>query len=143
MGAQLIANSLGSRVYPNAHKEIGWFPVERKNSGSFCGYPLPENFVVFHWHGETFDLPEGAQLLLSSEACPNQMFSIGTNVLALQCHPEVNSEAITEILETFPQERETGPFIQSKEEIEQGAKMYSKGANQVLFSLLKTLKEQH
>ena len=57
LGAQLIADSLGARVYKNIHPEIGWFPVKKNQSTSLMGF-LPEFVSVFHWHGETFDLPE-------------------------------------------------------------------------------------
>ena len=71
LGAQLIASSLGARVYPNHVKEIGWFTVEgvlSPNREAFC-FPLSQE--VFHWHGETFDLPTGAFRLARSEGCEN------------------------------------------------------------------------
>ena len=55
LGAQLIASALGARVYRNAEKEIGWFPVEAV-AGAADGFRFPDSSLVFHWHGETFDL---------------------------------------------------------------------------------------
>ena len=60
LGAQLIAAALGSRVYPNREKEIGWFPIEPVSSAGEELFSFPGNQTVFHWHGETFDLPVGA-----------------------------------------------------------------------------------
>ncbi|MCX5883469.1 MAG: type 1 glutamine amidotransferase, partial [Deltaproteobacteria bacterium] len=59
LGAQLIASALGSRVYRNPQKEIGWFPIEATPSAT-TAFRFPEKCTVFHWHGETFDLPSGA-----------------------------------------------------------------------------------
>ncbi|HSB14852.1 MAG TPA: gamma-glutamyl-gamma-aminobutyrate hydrolase family protein [Bryobacteraceae bacterium] len=96
LGAQLIARALGARVYRNEAKEIGWFPVhftkECAGDSLFDGFNGPE--TVFHWHGETFDLPEGARLLASSDACRNQAFRWGRNVYGIQFHLEVTPEMI-------------------------------------------------
>ena len=66
LGAQLIADVLGARVYANEHREIGWFPVRRTSEAADCalGRVLPEQVEVFHWHGDTFDLPAGGKRLL-------------------------------------------------------------------------------
>jgi GMP synthase-like glutamine amidotransferase len=91
LGAQLIAHALGAAVRRNPVKEIGWFDITRTPAGgrdplfSDCG----ERESVFHWHGETFDLPRGAELLASSERCRNQAFRMGQSVYALQYHLEV------------------------------------------------------
>ena len=74
LGAQLTADVLGARVYPNRSKEIGWFPIELTEAGqrsSLFGF-LPARLVVFHWHGDTFDLPAGAVHMARSEACAHQ-----------------------------------------------------------------------
>ena len=97
LGSQLIAHALGSRVYPNPVKEIGWFPVRFTRAPRadrlFAG--LAEE-TVFHWHGETFDLPPDAELLASSDACRHQAFRIGTNAYGLQFHLEVTPEMIAD-----------------------------------------------
>ena len=93
LGAQLIAHALGAKVYAGHRKEIGWskltLPVAENN-------PLQalENIEVLHWHGDTFDLPEQAELLASSDLYPNQAFRVGQNILALQFHAEVSSESL-------------------------------------------------
>src|SRR6185295_2095460 len=97
LGAQLIANALGARVYPNTVKEIGWFPIQGlARSGTSFGFP--SECTVFHWHGETFDLPEDATLdptpLARSEACELQAFQLKRNVIGLQFHPEMTPESV-------------------------------------------------
>lgn len=98
LGAQLIAKALGARVYPNAVKEIGWAPVYWTDAGRadalFAGLPSPE--TMFHWHGETFDLPAGGEHLAYSDACRHQAFRIGSNVYGLQFHLEVTPEMIAD-----------------------------------------------
>lgn len=100
LGSQFIADVLGAKVYPNKHKEIGWFPVFKNEFNCFnCTRYLEREIFSFHWHGETFDLPEGADRLYSSEATPNQGFSFGENVIALQFHWEVKKENIEKMLQ--------------------------------------------
>ena len=94
LGAQLIARALGARVYPGGAKEIGWSGVRLTESGQRSCLAAIGAQPVLHWHGDTFDLPPGAQLLASSDLYPNQAFSYGGNVLALQFHVEVDSRRI-------------------------------------------------
>jgi len=91
LGAQLIAGALGARVYPNREKEIGWSPLILSVAGykSPVRHIGPEHTFMFHWHGDTFDLPADATLLAGTGICLHQVFSWGKNVLAFQCHPEV------------------------------------------------------
>jgi len=96
LGSQLIAKALGARVYPGREKEIGWYPIELTSRavGDPLFGPLPTRPTVFQWHGDTFDLPEGAELLATSEACAHQAFRHGEHVYALQFHVEVTGEII-------------------------------------------------
>ncbi len=94
LGAQLVARALGARVYPAPAKELGWMPIQLTEAGEKSSLAkLPPDTPVFHWHGDTFDLPADAMLLASSELCRHQAFSYGLNghVLALQFHPEVTA----------------------------------------------------
>jgi GMP synthase (glutamine-hydrolysing) len=94
LGAQLMASALGARVYPCASKEIGWAPVELNEAGkASCLAPL-DGAPVLHWHGDTFDVPPGADLLARTAATPHQAFSRGRHALALQFHPEADPARI-------------------------------------------------
>ncbi len=95
LGGQLIAKAMGARVYANGAQEIGWHPVEKTDAASPWLADLPARFEVFHWHGETFDLPAGATPLLRSAYCENQAFALGS-MLALQCHVEMTAPMIVE-----------------------------------------------
>lgn len=97
LGAQLMANAMGARVYPNAQKEIGWFPVFGEG-GETAPFAFPDAFTAFHWHGETFDLPPGAVRLAHSRACLNQAFRWGQRAVALQFHLETTPESADAIL---------------------------------------------
>lgn len=92
LGAQLIARALGAEVARNPEAEIGWFPVRLSEAGRAAPLlaDLPNEFTAFHWHGDTYALPAGAELLASSEACAQQAFTCGGGrVLGLQFHLEV------------------------------------------------------
>ncbi len=90
LGAQLLAEVLGASVFRNSYREIGWWPVTRRTdcAGSALASAFPAEAEVFHWHGDTFNLPEGARLLASSSGCRNQGFVWNERVLALQFHLE-------------------------------------------------------
>jgi GMP synthase (glutamine-hydrolysing) len=92
LGAQLIARALGSPVYPGARKEIGWGPIDLTTDGRRSPLQHLEDVPVLHWHGDTFDLPEGAQRLASTAITSNQAFAVGPPILALQFHPEVEAK---------------------------------------------------
>jgi GMP synthase-like glutamine amidotransferase len=123
LGAQLIASALGARVYPNAQKEIGWFPVTGLNAGEGL-FQFPAVTHVFHWHGETFDLPPGAIQLARSAACENQAFQLGNNVIGLQFHLETDpasAKAFVDADNAEPAEKRElvagKPYIQSEEQM--------------------------
>lgn len=96
LGAQLIASALGADIYPGKEKEIGWYPLHLTEAGrhSALRYLSAEHCSMLHWHGETFDLPENATLLASSDLYSNQAFSYGKNVMALQFHPEITQHSM-------------------------------------------------
>lgn len=140
LGAQLIASSMGAKVYRNAEKEIGWFAI----SPTFESLqnPLPikrgESIMVFHWHGDTFDLPAGANRLASSEACLNQAFGIGEKVLGLQFHFEVTEKSLERLIANCGDELVPAKYIQSAEMILENSH-HINGLNHRMFELLNDL----
>ncbi len=137
LGAQLLAEALGARVEKNPVKEIGWFPVQLKEAA--LEHPwfrdFPREFPAFHWHGETFSLPEGALHLASSEACVNQAFVWKDRVLALQFHLEMTPEGAEDLLRHSASDLVPGPYVQSPEEI-RGKPEFYELTRSLLFRLL-------
>ena len=119
LGAQLIAEVLGAKVYPNKVKEIGWMKVNRtqESIGSPILGNLKEKFVVFHWHGDTFDLPEESVHLIESAVCKNQAFLYHENVLGLQFHFEVMEGTVLRMVENGAGELIESETVQSAETI--------------------------
>jgi GMP synthase-like glutamine amidotransferase len=118
LGAQLVADVLGARVYSNREREIGWFPVSPTDAGAtHAWYRLPGVVRAFHWHGETFDLPAGAVHLARSAACDHQMFAVGERIVALQFHLEVTREGIAEMIRHGESELAPGAFVQARDEM--------------------------
>lgn len=117
LGAQLIASAMGARVYPNRQKEIGWFPIEAAPASGDATFTFPSSIDVFHWHGETFDLPAGAVRLARSAACENQAFQLGANVIGLQFHLETTPESAADLVRHCEAELIAGPYVQTKDEI--------------------------
>ena len=92
LGAQLVADVLGGPVTRNAEPEIGWFDVALTAAGPSSPYfaDFPGRFGAFHWHGDTFAIPPGAQNLMSSAACAHQAYALG-RVVGIQFHLEVTA----------------------------------------------------
>lgn len=89
LGAQMIAAALGARVYAGPQKEVGFHPLTVADTPAAAPLRHVADVPVLHWHGDTFDLPEGAQLLASSERYAHQAFRRGSKVLGLQFHAEM------------------------------------------------------
>jgi len=119
-GAQLLAEALGGRLFPNQHKEIGWHEVTvtRPGQDSFLFKNIPASFVSFHWHSDHFSLPPGCTRLAFSKAAENQAF-ICKNQLAvgLQFHPEYTREMVAYYAKANRQLWKGEDFASSSEEI--------------------------
>ena len=95
LGAQLIARAAGARIYPAPSREIGFAPIELPAAGqASCLAPFAHDPITLHWHGDTFDLPQGAQRLASTDVCENQAFSLGPGVIGFQFHPEAGHQSL-------------------------------------------------
>jgi GMP synthase-like glutamine amidotransferase len=135
LGAQMIADVLGAKVYPNKDKEIGWFPVHATNHGETRNFleNLTGSLTTFHWHGDTFELPENAIHLAKSEGCEHQAFCYGINVLGLQFHPEATPDSILQFVNAGENELTEGKYIQTREEILRAdAQLYHSNNNLLL-----------
>jgi GMP synthase-like glutamine amidotransferase len=119
LGAQLLAEVLGARVHQNRHREIGWFPVSREAEPEHSPIAalLPEEFAAFHWHGDTFDLPDGALHLASSEACQHQGFVWDERVVALQFHLETTQSGAEALIAHCGDELDGSTWVQAPSEI--------------------------
>lgn len=115
LGSQLIASVLSASVYGNTHKEIGWFPIYSPSNTPNMLFNEAVPKQVFHWHGETFNLPDGAQLLASSEACANQAYLYAGRVLGLQFHLEVTAESLTQMIAHGKHELDGSKYTQPAE----------------------------
>lgn len=144
LGAQLIADALGAKVYKNKTEEIGWFNITRSAqiNGTILSDIIPEDLQVFQWHGDTFDLPDNANLIAESEACKNQGFIYDDRVVALQFHLETTLKSATSLIEncrgeyggSWDKQRESHMLSNSQRFI---------NSNQVMFSMLKALANKH
>ncbi|OHB56648.1 MAG: hypothetical protein A2Y12_06065 [Planctomycetes bacterium GWF2_42_9] len=119
LGAQLIAASLGAKVYRNKYKEIGWFdlmPVKEAQN-TILANCFSEKINAFHWHGDTFDLPKGAVHLASSEATKNQGYIIDNRVIGFQFHLETTYHYAKALFDNFPNEIVKEKYIQNAEKV--------------------------
>jgi len=109
LGSQILAAAAGARVYPGPAQEIGWFDVSLTPEGRrdpILG-GLPAEGPMFHWHGDTFDLPAGAALLASSRLYAHQAFRAGPRAWGVQFHPEITEEMVDDWAErALPHEAE-------------------------------------
>ena len=119
LGAQLIADVLGGKVSKNDYKEIGWFPVTKTVEGEKSRFfkVLPDRFMAFHWHGDTFDLPPGALRLAESQCCKNQAFEYNGKVFGFQFHLESSEASIKRLIDNCREELTEGVYIQTENEI--------------------------
>ena len=130
LGAQIMAKALGANVYAGRQKEIGWYDIELTGEGlkdfymrSLALHPkvgdIWKRFKVFHWHGETFNMPDGAVRLAGSELYPNQAFKYRDKAYAFQFHIEVTKEMIYDWLKSEPVD-----FSKLKDETERCYNIY-------------------
>lgn len=138
LGAQLIAAALGARVYRNRDKEIGWFPIERVDASDGC-FRFPDQADVFHWHSETFDLPDGAVLLARSAACENQAFQVGATTIGLQFHLEMTPGSVRAVLDNCRGDLHPSRFVQSESDLLSATLQRYQAANALLSDVLEYL----
>jgi GMP synthase (glutamine-hydrolysing) len=143
LGAQLIASIFKATIKKNPVKEIGWFPVTFNDTVcSTLDLPFNGEMMTFHWHGETFDLPDGALLLASSEACHNQAFSIGNSVFGFQFHMEATPFSVERLITHCENELDGSAFVNDKEMIS-SLLHYTNNTNSVLETFMDWITKTH
>ncbi|WP_321389505.1 type 1 glutamine amidotransferase [uncultured Desulfuromusa sp.] len=142
LGAQLIAAAMGAEVYKNDHKEIGWFSINRSPEAdtTIIATAIPQQAEVFHWHGDTFNVPAGAKSLASSNACQNQGFIFDDRVVGLQFHLETTPELIQELINNSRHELDCSSYVQSEEEMLANPQRFAR-INQIMAAILETLEK--
>lgn len=141
LGAQLIANAMGAKVYKNSVKEIGWFPVRSVLQPDKEMFAFPESVEVFHWHGETFDLPPHATRLASSAGCNNQAFQLGNSVIGLQFHLETSAQSAEALVAHCRDELIKDPYIQTEEDIRAATIEQYESINRLMVDILEYLQQ--
>ena len=139
LGAQLVAKSLGADVFPNAVKEIGWFPIQATQTANNELFQFPKEIKVFHWHGETFSLPIGAVQIAESNGCKNQAFQIGNTVIGLQFHLETTPSSAQAIVEHCREELVEDTYIQLEAEILAAPQEQYNAINKLMENILEYL----
>lgn len=140
LGAQLIADVMGAKVAPNRWTEIGWFETQLTDAASqstaFAG--LPNRFTAYHWHGDTFALPDGCMHTARSAACENQAFEYEGRVVGLQFHIESTAASIEALITNCADEIVPGEYVQSAE-VMRGATGHLEGLPPLLNRMLDNL----
>lgn len=141
LGAQLIADVLGAKITKNPETEIGWFEVSKvegeKSSDIFKNFP--EKADVFHWHGETFELPQRATRIFESQACRNQGFLIDDQILGLQFHFEITEGGAKKLIDACRDEMIPARYVQTEQEILSAPGRFEK-INSLMYDVLEAFK---
>lgn len=144
LGAQLIADALGAKVYKNKHKEIGWFNITPTPSAkdTVLSDALSETTKVFHWHGDTFEIPEGATRIAESEACKNQGFILNNKIIAFQFHLESTRTSASALIQYCSDEIDDSKYVQSAGEMLSDDQRFE-NINQTMLTVLKKIEAAH
>ena len=131
LGAQLLALCCGATVGRAAHPEIGWYPVSPTPAAAvfpWLNALLANRPVLFHWHGERFEIPAGAENLAETDANDNQAFILGEGrIVGLQFHPEMTPVLLEQMVAEGRHELVAGGFVQSADAIGAGAEYRKSG----------------
>lgn len=143
LGAQLIASALGAEVKANQEKEIGWFLCQRHQALTGHGLAdiIPQEFLAFHWHGDTFAIPHQAIPLASSVACTNQGFIYHDRVIGLQFHFEMTAKLVKGLIKRCGHELVTAPYIQTPQTMLAHEQHFS-SISRLMYKVLDYLQQQ-
>lgn len=131
LGSQLLAAAFGAQVIRAEQKEIGWYPVQlsEKAEADLVWKGIVPSFTAFHWHGDVFELANGAESLASSELTPLQAFRYGSNVYGVLFHLEVTESLIKAMISAFPEELQAAGL--SGKEIVRDAELHVHNLRQI------------
>jgi GMP synthase-like glutamine amidotransferase len=135
LGAQFIAEALGAKVFPHTIKEIGWLPVEKVMPHKLTE-KFPQTFTTFHWHGDTFTLPQNAVHLFKTKACEQQGFVYNDHVAGLQFHLEVKEDLLNGMTENERAELIKDEYVQTEDEVKNLMKDYISQQEKFMYYLL-------
>jgi len=137
LGAQLIANVLGAKVSRCENKEVGWFDIHMTDHAKevFLFEHFPHDLKVFQWHGDTFELPDGAIRIATNEICKNQAFIYGDNIVGLQFHMETTRSLMESWLKSNKFESASGNFVQTSQFMRKHIEYFPE-MNQMFFEFL-------
>ena len=140
LGSQLVSAALGAKVYHNNEKEIGWFDIELTcfAKSDKLLFDMGSRIKVFHWHGDTFDLPEDAIHLAYSKGCKNQAYIYNDRVLALQFHLEPTENSLMQMIDAGRDELKSDKYVQTEQELLKYDKLIE-SSREILFTLLNRL----
>jgi GMP synthase (glutamine-hydrolysing) len=140
LGAQLLADVLGGKVYRNKYKEIGWYRTklykDALEKNNYIG--LPKEFMAFHWHGDTFSIPSGCSRFAYSEACDNQGFNYNEQAYGLQFHLESTPVSVKKLIMNCGDELIDDKYIQ-KADFMLSQKGYFPESNKIMRDLLNAI----
>jgi GMP synthase-like glutamine amidotransferase len=135
LGAQFIAEALGAKVFPHTKKEIGWFEVEKVASHKLTE-DLPKSFTTFHWHGDTFNLPQNAIHLFKTNACGQQGFVYNNGVAGLQFHMEIKEDLLKGMTENERTELIKADHVQTEDQIKNLMTKYISQQKRFMYNFL-------
>ncbi|MDQ6984484.1 MAG: type 1 glutamine amidotransferase, partial [Ghiorsea sp.] len=140
LGAQLIANVMGAKVYAGQHKESGWFDIVRapELQATVLADVFSESMKAFHWHSDTFEIPKGAKALAASQACENQGFVYDNRVVGLQFHLETTPESAAALIAHCAADLDGSVYVQSAEEMLNDKQRFT-DLNKVMYKVLDRL----
>lgn len=142
LGAQLIASVLGAAVIKNQHREIGWFPldVSPEADGTVLADLFQPGIEVFHWHGDTFDIPPSGRLIASSKACKNQGFIVEDRIVGFQFHLETTPDSAGALIQHCGDELDGSTYVQNASEMLSNPKRFLR-INELMEVILKRLEK--
>ena len=144
LGAQIVASALGAAVRRNEHAELGWHAIQRiSDNSNMVNRSLPPQMTVFHWHRDTFEIPDGAVHLYESSTCLNQAFGLDDRIFGFQFHLEADIRTIRTFLAVSRYRKLDGKSVQTETQILEGIDQHLPNQSKQLHSFLSQFLPEH